>query len=188
MKLRKWLTALLLAAGLLCVFGCGGKKSGGKSDDKKAGSPSAVVREFTAAIKKADFDTVAKLCHGELKENMEEYAEAQEKVITSLEKAAQDGNEKAEKLLEKCEQYGYIEILKAGAEDGVEECQKALKVVRNFDVEIKGETIDGDLAVVDVVVSGTPDGEDGPDKVYLKKVGGEWKIISDDDYAREKAK
>ena len=77
--------------------------------------------------------------------------------------------------------------LKAAAYAGNEQAKKFLDSFKNCNVEVKGKTIDGDFAVVDVVVSGNPKGKNGPDKVYLKKVDGEWKVIKEEEYKRERS-
>ena len=45
-------------------------------------------------------------------------------------------------------------------------------------IVLKNEKIEGDFAVIDIVVGGKPD------KMCFKKVGGEWKMIDDDDYKK----
>ena len=81
--------------------------------------------------------------------------------------------------------------MKAGAYAGDEKAKKALDELKDkykkLNVEVKGETVDGDYAVVDVVISGSPDGKNGPDKFYFKKVDGEWKKIKEEEYKRERS-
>ena len=131
-----------------------------KSAAENAVSPSAVVRKYAAAVKRSDFDAVVKLCHGELK------AEFQNTIADTarLRTAARLGDYAAQKQLD-------------------EERENAARIT----VEIAGEKIDGDLAEVGIGVSGGAPEENGAGKAYLKKVGGEWRMISDEEYAREKA-
>ena len=72
MKFRMLLSALLLAAGLVFVTGCGKKADPKAEAKKKADTPTEVVSKFIAAVKQCDFDTAAKLCDGKLKTEMEQ--------------------------------------------------------------------------------------------------------------------
>ena len=176
MKFRKLLTALLLAAGVVFVAGW-----------KQIDSPSEVVKKFFAAGKKMDFDTIAKLSYGKRKKEARAHAANMKEMIRGLEQAARHGNEDAKKLLKRYKQGGYIALLEAGAENGDAEAKKMSDGLKSWNMEIKGETIDGDYAVVEGIVSGGPDGEGRQKKFYLKKVGGEWKMIDDDEYERERS-
>ena len=72
------------------------------------------------------------------------------------------------------------------------------KKLKEFDVlkakslglktEIRGEKIDGDLAVVDVILNGGYyESKNVSEPQYLKKINGEWKVIGKAAYDREKA-
>ena len=112
------------------------------------------------AAKALNFYAAANLFHGKKKAKVMKAALG----FISAKSAAYGGNEKAKKKLDE---------LKAGVE--------------SLNVKVTGETNDGDYAVVDIVVSGSPDGKNGPEKTYLKKVDGEWKIMDAEEYKREKA-
>ena len=77
--------------------------------------------------------------------------------------------------------------MKAGAYGGEEGCRRKLEKLKKFRAKIMGEKIDGDLAVVDVFLYDPPWGKSGPDRKYLKKIGGEWKVVSKTDYEKEQA-
>ena len=141
MKFRKLLTALLLAAGVVFVAGW-----------QQADSPSEVLKKIIAAQKELDYDTVAKLSHGEDKKGYKNLAEQ----INALKAAAKNGDKDAQERL-----------------DG------AKAKLRNWNVDVKAEEIDGDLAVVYCVSAG-----DGPSYEFFEKVDGEWKNISDEDYTK----
>ena len=82
--------------------------------------------------------------------------------------------------------------LSYAAKKGNTRAQKYLKELmeelRPLKFEIRGETIDGDLAVVDVVLNGGPyEAKNASEPQYLKKIGGEWRIIGEATYDKEKA-
>ena len=165
MKLRKWLTALLLAAGVACVFGCS-KMSGSddakkpeKKSEKQVDSPSEVLRKIISSIKNLEYDTVIKLSHGEQTKELQPGVEN----VRSAKAAARQGNKKAQRWLD--------------------EKKSALK---NWQIDVKVEEIDGDLAGVYVVYSGHPAGMklNGPKFECFEKVDGEWKWISYGDYTK----
>ena len=127
---------------------------------KPVDGPSEVVVKYAAAARELNYNAVASLCHGDLRAEFRKLAEAQERLRT----AAAAGDRAAQLRLD-------------------DERRNALRI----QVAVGGEKIDGDLAEVDIVVSGADDDGNGPTKAYLKLVDGRWKVISDEEYAREKA-
>ena len=176
MKLRKMLTALLLAAGVVFVAGW-----------KQADSPSEVVKKFFAAMVKFDFATAAKLSCGEQSAGMAALAEDQNKFIGSMKASAKNGNEKAKILVKVYEKGGFVAVLEYLAEQGDKRAKQQVDRIKKFKLDTKGETIDGDFAEIDVVISGGPGGKSVPDKAYAKKVNGEWKVIKEEEYKRERS-
>ena len=156
MKFRTLCFMVLLAAGIVFVAGCG-KEASAPADKKesaaKANTPIEVARSFYEALKKEDTASAISLSDGELKEIIKKAAE----YSAQIKKAAADGDETAkEKLAERD------------------------KAFRETQAVFKGEKIDGDLATVDVVM--IRNGKSEVDKVFFKKVNGEWKVISENDY------
>ena len=156
MKFRMLLSALLLAAGILCVAGCG-KKVEAKAEAKdaeKLNSPTAVMKKLCAALNKMDFAAAAKLCDGKAKNDIEGMA----KEVEQLKAAAAKGDEKSKKMF-------------AQIKDGFAKMK----------IEVKSEKIEGEFAILESVMTRF-DGETREEKIYLKKIGGDWKLIDDKDY------
>ena len=157
MKFRMLLSALLLAAGVLFFAGCD-KKAETKAEsktDKNADTPTEVVNKYAAAMRKMDFAAAARLCYGRQKEEIEDIG----KQIANIKAAADNGNENARRLYE----------------------QRAKPGFAKFKIEIKSEKIEGDFAILDFVMH-NPDDTVKEEKGYLKKINGEWKLISEKDY------
>ena len=162
MKFRTLLSALLIAASLVCVTGCS-KKAGCPCDDAgaKSASPTEAAKKFFEASKSADFAAMARLCDGELKA----YYERTAAKWKELEDKAEKGDELARKKVEE-------------AKKAVETTGAALK---DRKIEFANEKIDGAFATVDVVVEkGGKKIKD--DTVCAKKVGAGWKVISRKEY------
>ena len=162
MKFRTLLSALLIAASLVCVTGCG-KKAGCPCDNSgaKAASPTEAAKKFFEASKSVDFAAMAQLCDGELKAFYERTAAN----LKELEDKAAKGDELAKRKVEE-------------AKKAVETAKAALK---DRKIEFANEKIGGAFATVDVV------GEKGgkkikDDTVCVKKVGADWKVISRKEY------
>jgi len=160
MKFRALLSALLLAVGLAFVA------DGGES--RQADSPSVVLKKFLVLMQKQDFIAMAELSYGERRTEALQVVET----IKQLKQAAESGDEKAKKELALLQQV--LDDAKGGLE--------------KMKVEIKSEKIEGDLAEVDAVVSGTSDKKVVLRQSYFKRVNSGWKIISPNDYKAEKAK
>ena len=158
MKFRMLLSALLLAAGLVCVTGCG-KKAAAKAGDKaaaKSETPTAVVNKANELMKQLNFAEVVPLCDGQMKTDMERAA----KQFAELKAKADKGDATAKQIIA---------------------MQKEAFEKRKF--EVKSEKIDGDFAeLITNVTDG--DGKTQEVKGHLKKVNGEWKLISDSDYKK----
>ena len=162
MKFRTLLSALLVAASLVCVTGCGKKPgSGGNAADAKSASPTEAAGKFFEASKSADFAGMARFCDGEMKAFFERTAAN----LKELEDKAANGDEKAKKTVEE-------------AKRAAEAAKSALKDCK---IEFANEKIDGGFATVDVVV-GKGDKKIKDDTVFFKKVGADWKVISRRDY------
>ena len=116
-------------------------------------TPSQVVAKLGEALRNGDIDAIPGLCYGIEKVKVLNAVDR----FATLSYAAKKGNSKAQKDLKK-----FMEALPAKS-------------------EIRGEKIDGDLAVVEVVF------ENVSEPQYLKKIGGEWKIIGKETYDKEKA-
>lgn len=160
MKFRTLLSALLLATGIAFVAV--------GAETKPADSPSQVLKQYFAAWAELDFSKIALLSDGEpRKEALRMIGE-----LNRLKQAAQSGDEKAKTELALTQQV--LDDIKAG--------------MKKVKIEIKSEKIEGDLAVVEAVESGTTDGKAAVQKCYFKKVGGNWKMIHQKDYDAEKAK
>ena len=159
MKFRALLSALLLAAGLVCVA---------DAKETKPASPSEVLKKFIVAMREQDFAAMANLSYGERQAESQRVAET----LKLLKQAADSGDEKAKKELALINQM--LNDVKVGLE--------------KVKIDIKLEKIDGDLAEVDAVVSGTSDKKVVVRQSYFKKVNGEWKIITPADYKAAKAK
>jgi hypothetical protein len=142
MKIRIALTAVVLAAGAAFAAGC--SFFGGPG-------PSEVARRQIEAVKEMDFEKVAALSEGRLKE------EAKKGVaeLAELKHAEMDGSPKAR--------------------DKAAKMAKMREIFENIVYEIKGEKIEGDFAVVEVSI--TVNGKTSADQIHLKKVGGDWKVI-----------
>lgn len=160
MKFRALLSAFLLAAGLAFVA------EGG--DPKPMDSPSEVLKKFLVVMHKQDFAAMAELSYGERRTESLRVVET----VKRLKQAAESGDEKAKNELALLNQM--LDDVKVGLE--------------KVKVDVKREKIEGDLAEVDAVVSGTSDKKVTVRQSYFKKVNGEWKIISSADYKAEKAK
>ena len=160
MKFRALLSALLLAAGIVCVAG--------GAEPKPADSPSEVLKKSFAALQKQDFLVLADLSYGEQR------AEALRMVeeLRRLKKAADSGDEKAKNELALVQQM--LNDVKIGLE--------------KVKMEIKAEKIEGDLAEVDAAVSGTSDKKVVIRKSYCRRINGKWRIISPAEYKAEKEK
>ena len=152
MKFRMLLSALLLAAGLVFVAGCGNKTEA--KTEKKADTPTDVAKKIAAAKSKLDFAAIVTMCDGEAKKNAEEGA----KELEGVKAAAAKGDATAKQQLEML-----------GAMFAKTKC------------EVKSEKIEGDYAVLDTVVT-DEEGKAKEDKWHFKKVGGEWKHIDKKDY------
>ena len=153
MKFRMMLSALLLAAGLVFVnTGCGKKAE--KTAEKKAATPTDVAKKFSDCLKKMDFDAAAAFCDGKMQEDVKNGA----KQFAEMKEKAAKGDEQAKQVLAE-----------------VEKNSNAMKI------EFKGEKIEGDYAVVETVTT-NPDGKTNEETTYLKKVNGEWKLITKADY------
>ena len=124
---------------------------------KGADTPTEVVKKAFAATKALDYATACKYYDGEMKKNMEIGAQR-------------------------------FAAMKAKADSGDENMKKALEMMKammaSYEIEVKSEKIDGDFAelVTVVTMNGTP----RENKGYLRKVNGEWKMISPADYAKAK--
>lgn len=124
-------------------------------------TPSQVVAKLCKAIGDYDFDAIPGLCYGTEKMKALNAADR----FAMLTCAAKKGNSKAQKDL-----------------------KKLMEELRPPKFEIRGEKIDGDLAVVDVIFNGGfYESKNVSDPQYLKKIGGEWKIIGKAAYDKEKA-
>ena len=152
MKFRMMLSALLLAAGLVFVTGCG-KKAEAKKAEAKAETPTEVAKKALDALKKQDFDTIIALSDGKAQEGVKKVAEK----FKQMKEEADKGNAKAKQQLEMIQ-----------------------KMYAGMTYEIKGEKIKGDFAEVEVAM--TMDGKTETEKMHFKKVNGQWKAIDDDDY------
>ena len=127
----------------------------------RGASPSEIVEKYIAAFNSLDPLAAAELCHGEERADIIDTARA-------------------------------ILQTKAGAYGGDEECRRKLETklekLKKWRAKVVDEKIDGDLAVVDVFLYDPPwGGKNGPDRQYLKKIGGEWKVVSHTDYEKEQA-
>ena len=129
---------------------------------KTAGdTPSQVVAKLGEAIGNYDFDAMVGLYYGTEKIQVLNAADR----FATLSYAAKKGNTRAQKYL-----------------------KELMEELRPLKFEIRGETIDGDLAVVDVVLNGGPyEAKNASEPQYLKKIGGEWRIIGEATYDKEKA-
>ena len=124
-------------------------------------TPSQVVAKLSEALGNCDIDAIPGLCYGTEKVRVLNAADR----FSMLSYAAKKGNSKARKDL-----------------------KKFMEALRPLKFEIRGETIDGDLAVVDVVLNGGPyEAKNASEPQYLKKIGGEWKIVGKATYDKEKA-
>lgn len=163
MKFRAFLSALLLAAGIVCVAA--------GAETKQVSSPTQVLKEFFAAMREADFAKIALLSEGEPRQ------EALQMIahVKQLEQESRTGDEKAKALaLEKL----------AFVQQSLKDFKSGLK---NVKIEIRNEKIEGDLAVVEAAVTGA-DGKIVVEESYFKKVGDQWKVIHQNDYKAEKKK
>ena len=130
MKLRMMLSALLLAAGVMCVFGCGKKtdaSKGGDKSEKKAGTPTEVVVKWVKAMKTMDWETIAKLSSGKMKDDANVQAAELKAAIKNFEAAAKNGNKEAKDLLREYDRGGWIALLKKGAANGDAKPREILK-------------------------------------------------------------
>jgi len=159
MKFRALLSALLLAAGLVCVTYAG---------ETKPASPSEVLKKFVAAMREQDFTAMANLSYGQRRAESLRVVDA----MKQLKAAADSGDEKSKNELALLNQM--LNDVKVG--------------MQKVKVDIKLEKIEGDLAEVDAAVSGTSDNKVVARQCYFKKVNGEWKVINAADYKAEKAK
>ena len=128
--------------------------------EKKGESPSEAFMKVFEASRNLDYGALADLSCGEAKEKMQKYAS----VYAHAKKLAADGDEKMQRILDKTS---------AG--------------FQNWQVEIAGEKIDVDFAAVYYVSSGTPYDRGDYGMARFKKVGGEWKIVADSEYLKERA-
>lgn len=148
---------LLIASLLFCQAALWAALAAG---EKKSESPSEAFMKVVEASRNLDYDTLANLSCGEEKAKMQKYAS----VYGLAKKRAADGDSKMQRKLDK---------ISAG--------------FKNWQVEISGEKIDGDFAAVYYVSSGTPYDKDDYGMARFKKVGGEWKLVSDSEYFEERA-
>ena len=152
MKFRMMLSALLLAVGLVFVTGCG-KKADAKKAEAKAETPTEVAKKALEAMNKMDFDTFVALSDGKQQEEAKKMAEE----FKQIKERADKGDAQAKRQLES------IQTASAGVT-----------------FEIKGEKIEGDFAEVEFTI--IPDGKGKIEKMYFKKVNGQWKAIANEDY------
>ena len=127
--------------------------------EKQGESPSEVQKKAIEATRNLDYGALVKLSHGAQQETFQQYA----LVFAQFEKLA-DSDEKVRRKLDSI--------------------SAALK---NWQVELTGEKIDGDLAAVYYVSSGFPYAKGDYGMATLKNIGGEWKLITDSEYLKERA-
>ena len=144
MKFRMLLSALLLAVGLVSV--ARGEEA------KRSDTPTEVLIKFNKGINELDFASIARLCDGTMKTEIEKTA----KQFAELKAAVDRGDAKAKQAYERLKDY-----------------------FAKFKVEVKSEKIEGDFAVLDAVMSNPA--KSRAEKVHLKKVNGEWKLIDESD-------
>ena len=159
MKFRISCFAVLFAAGIVFITGCG-KGASAPADKKESAAidrntPVEVARRFVEALWKPEPDTAAaiSLSDGEMKEIIKRMGEK----VAQIKKTAANGDEKAKEILDE----GY-------------------KAFRETQFVFKGEKIDGELATVDVVMIRNKKNE--VEKAFLRKVNGKWRVISANDY------
>lgn len=153
--------AFLFAAGIVFITGCGEGTSaaadnkGSAAVDRKANTPIETARRFVEALWKAEPDTAAaiSLSDGEMKKIMKREGEK----VAQIKKTAANGDKKAKAALAEWN-----------------------KAVRETQFVFKGEKIDGELATVDLVVIRNK--KSHVEKAFFKKVNGEWKVVSENDY------
>ena len=91
------LSALLLAAGLVFVTGCG------KKAEAKADTPTEVAKKALDAMKKQDFDTLIALSDGKAQEGAKQGAEQ----FKQMKEEADKGNAEAKQALESLQKMTY---------------------------------------------------------------------------------
>ena len=128
--------------------------------EKQGESPSEVQMKAVEATRNLDYGALANLSCGVQKDKFQKFA----LVYVLVKKSADDGDEKARRKLDK-----------VGAH------------LKNWQVEITGEKIDGDFATVYYVCSGTPYDRGDYGMARFKKVGGEWKFMDDSECLKERA-
>ena len=149
MKFRMLLSALLLAACVVCVPGC---KKGAKKTAKNAEptTPYEVAAAYTKAVMDGDEAAALKLCIGENAE--EKVKKAAQEIAEAKKKAEADPNCKEAMLL------------------------NVLKDVKFADGKIEGDNATVDI-IMTIEVNGQKIENKQPG--YLKKVDGKWKIDLD---------
>ena len=157
MNVRMLLSALLLAAGLTFVAGCGRKAEEKTAEAVHVDTPTEVAQKAIAALKQQDFAAIAELAYGKAQEDLMKHAAK----FAELKQAAESGN-KAKKL----------------------QLAQVQKMFERISIEIKSENIDGEYAVVEV--ERVLDGRTSVDKMYLKNVNGEWKLVAEEEFAPAK--
>jgi hypothetical protein len=157
MKVRILLSALLLAAGLAFVSGCGRKCEAKTAEQVRTDTPTEVAQKAIAALKQQDFAAIAELAYGKAQEELMQHAVK----FSELKQAAESGD-KAKKI----------------------QLAQVQKMFERISIEIKGENIDGEYAVIEVVR--VLDGRTSVDKMYLKNVNGEWKLVAEEEYTPAK--
>lgn len=156
MKFRMMLSALLLAAGIVCVSGCkGGKKTAAKAGEPT--TPTEVAGAFFTAVVEGREADAAKLCTGK---NVEKDVKEAVSAIADLQKKAKD-DPKGKAAIE----------------------FNALKNAKFADEEIKGGKATVNM-VLTIEIDGEK--HVNKVSIILKQVEGKWKLDADAMDAKKK--
>ena len=120
---------------------------GANGAEKQPDTPTAVAKQFLNSLLKLDMDACVALSHGKMKDDAAEIG----KTVKPLREAAAKGDENSVLML-----------------------NTMLEEAAKIKYEIKGEKIDGNAAVVEVV--STSEGKTKTEKMLLEKIDGKWKV------------
>ena len=121
--------------------------AGWKEGEKYPETPTATAKSFLDSLLKLDMQACVALSHGRMKDDAAEMG----KTLTPLKEAAAKGDEDSALMFKTMQ-------------------DEAAKIK----YEIKGEKIEGNTAVVEVV--STSEGKSKTEKVQLEKIDGKWKV------------